>query len=69
MKTLLIHPCEPSVGSWVRGEFIDQRTVITWAKEDGREFIYTLSPRYMYTFTKLVVPYICDWIKILPNFC
>ena len=50
MKTLLIHPCEPSVGSWVRGEFIDQRTVITWAKEDGRGFIYTLSPRYMYIY-------------------
>jgi hypothetical protein len=51
MKILLIHPCEPSVGSWVRGEFIDQRTVITWAKEDGRGFIYTLSPRYMYYAT------------------
>ena len=47
MKALLIHPCESNVTSWMAGEFIDYGKIAVWAKEDGRCFVYRLSPRYL----------------------
>jgi hypothetical protein len=43
MKLLMIRPCEPSVSSWMRGEFLDNLVVVTWCREDGRAFLYKLS--------------------------
>ena len=45
MKQLLIHGCEQSVRCWMGGHFFDSRTVVVWAKEDEKAFVYKLSPR------------------------
>ena len=43
MKLLMIRPCEPSVSSWMKGEFLDNLLLIAWSREDGRAFVYKLS--------------------------
>ena len=48
MKALVIRPCEPSVGSWMKGEFLDNLNLIAWCKEDGRGFVYRLSAQYVF---------------------
>jgi len=45
MKTLMIRPCEPSVSSWMRGEFLDNLLVVVWTRDDARAFVYKLSAR------------------------
>lgn len=45
MKLLMIHACEPSVDAWKEGEYLDYRNIIVWSKNDGRGFVYKLSPR------------------------
>ena len=43
MKLLMMHPCEPSVNGWMKGDFLDNLMLMVWAKEDGRAFVYKLS--------------------------
>ena len=43
MKLLMIRACEPSVNSWMKGEFLDNLMLVAWSREDGRAFVYKLS--------------------------
>lgn len=43
MKLLMIRACEPSVRSWMKGEFLDNLMLVAWSREDGRAFVYKLS--------------------------
>lgn len=45
MKLLMIRACEPSVSSWMKGEFLDNLMLVAWSREDGRAFVYKLSAR------------------------
>ena len=47
MKLLMIRPCEPSVDCWIKGEFLDNMTLVVWSRDDGRAFVYKLSARYV----------------------
>lgn len=45
MKLLMIRAREPSVTSWMKGEFLDNLMLVSWSREDGRAFVYKLSAR------------------------
>ena len=47
MKLLMIRPREPSVEGWMKGDFLDNLTLVAWSRDDGRAFIYKLSARYV----------------------
>ena len=45
MKLLMIRPCEPSVSGWLKGDFLENLSLVVWARDDARAFVYKLSAR------------------------